>query len=670
MSVARVFLVVFMTASIAYAQDLRPRYGLYAGVGMNLHSANFTALPNVPSCCPGYESGVGIAPSIIAVGLWPMSDKFLLGARIGYSPLSGSLTRTEATRVIQGATLVDGAFEHSIDATLNALTLEPTASFNVAGPLFVDGGLRFSFTPSPQFSQQEQITQPSNGGTFVDASGTDTRSRIRNAASGDLPSSSTHLAITIALRCEFPLNRDETFILSPEIGAGYGLTTLAGMDWRVHPFRAGITLFWQPAPSKDVQPLDPATPAELPLAIIPPQNSEIIAMPKGLDVTLAVLARNADGRLDTVDRIRVDETISEQITAVLPFVFFDLGSYHIDQRYLGRSNSDTPAFTEQALFGRGAIDVYHDLLNLVGLRMRQHPNARITLTGCILPDSVETEASGLAQRRAESVRDVLTMKWGIDPKRITVVARGLPEQPSGQRSEDGRSENRRVDIASNDQSILDLVRVEDTLRTSAPTELILTLGAQSDTTITEWSVTCTVSGRRMFTRSGAGQPPASVPVPLSVPVNEDPVEVEYIVVNAAGRRRVDDRVIPVDINTLAKKAERRQGLKRIDEYGLILFAFGKASMEGPNARIIDMIKGRIEPSSRVIVRGHADRTGSAELNLRLTQDRADAVSASLSAHNVDSKGVGQKNMLYDNDLPEGRFYNRTVRVRVETPISP
>jgi len=36
---------------------------------------------------------------------------------------------------------------------------------------------------------------------------------------------------------------------------------------------------------------------------------------------------------------------------------------------------------------------------------------------------------------------------------------------------------------------------------------------------------------------------------------------------------------------------------------------------------------------------------------------------------LDSKGVGEDEALYTNDLPEGRFYNRTVQVVIRTPLS-
>jgi len=36
--------------------------------------------------------------------------------------------------------------------------------------------------------------------------------------------------------------------------------------------------------------------------------------------------------------------------------------------------------------------------------------------------------------------------------------------------------------------------------------------------------------------------------------------------------------------------------------------------------------------------------------------------------NGEVRGVGEQT-IFDNTLPEGRFYNRTVRVMIETPVN-
>lgn len=72
------------------------------------------------------------------------------------------------------------------------------------------------------------------------------------------------------------------------------------------------------------------------------------------------------------------------------------------------------------------------------------------------------------------------------------------------------------------------------------------------------------------------------------------------------------------------------------------------------------------PGSPVIeVAGHTDNVGSAEVNLRLSQQRADAVRDYLVGQGVSSaqlvaKGYGDSRPLAGNETEEGRFRNRRI----------
>ena len=604
----------------------------------------------------------------MSLAAWPISQRVALGARLGYATLSGTLERDEATRLIQSGVVINGTFQHRVDATIPAISIEPMMMWRAVGSFFVDAGVRASLMLDPRVEQTEQIVEPSNSGTFIDANGVDTRRRTRNEYEGALGGSVTNLALIVGLHYELPLKEDRSWILAPEITMGYGLTSIGGASWNVHPFRVGISVMWQ-STHTDEPTIDPTLPPPLPTPlVVAPVLVPLIPAPKDLTVGLGLYADAGDGQLDTVERIVVDETISEQITAVLPMVFFAHGSSAIPERY--RAAGRDSGFRERQLFGKGALDIYHRIIDIVGRRMTDNPGAHITLTGAIMPDSVEQSGSSLAKDRAVAVKQRLVEAWGIDEERVEIRHRDLPEQASSVRHDDGREENRRVDITADDPAILDLVRVEDTLRISSVPELVVRPNVISDTTVTEWTAVCRINGVDRDRQHGLGNVPTEIRFAMDPTATSGSVEVEITVKNAGGRIRSASQTIPIEYRSLASKAQRREGLKRVDEYGLILFAFGKASLEGPNARILDLIRARIEPASDVIVRGHADRTGSAEVNLRLTTERANAVGAALGHPRTNARGMGQRGMLYTNDVPEGRFYNRTVRVRVETPISP
>jgi OOP family OmpA-OmpF porin len=89
----------------------------------------------------------------------------------------------------------------------------------------------------------------------------------------------------------------------------------------------------------------------------------------------------------------------------------------------------------------------------------------------------------------------------------------------------------------------------------------------------------------------------------------------------------------------------------------------------------DYVYGRVYPTSNIQVIGHTDIIGLYETNKKLSERRAGTVYDGINKvskrkyGNLDRSGVGEDNPLYNNDLPEGRFYNRTVQVLIQTPLS-
>ena len=73
----------------------------------------------------------------------------------------------------------------------------------------------------------------------------------------------------------------------------------------------------------------------------------------------------------------------------------------------------------------------------------------------------------------------------------------------------------------------------------------------------------------------------------------------------------------------------------------------------------------------MLIEGHSDSLGNEELNLKLSQQRADAVRDLLVARGITSqrirtKGYGAKFPIVDNDTSVGRQQNRRVAVLVLT----
>ena len=80
------------------------------------------------------------------------------------------------------------------------------------------------------------------------------------------------------------------------------------------------------------------------------------------------------------------------------------------------------------------------------------------------------------------------------------------------------------------------------------------------------------------------------------------------------------------------------------------------------------IQKRAKKGSEISIVGTTDRIGTEEYNSRLSQERANAVKTAIKRKNTVASGKGEQELKYNNDLPEGRFYCRTVNVIVKTPI--
>jgi len=153
------------------------------------------------------------------------------------------------------------------------------------------------------------------------------------------------------------------------------------------------------------------------------------------------------------------------------------------------------------------------------------------------------------------------------------------------------------------------------------------------------------------------------------PKYPEPVMAELQLVDNKGNIHISKtQTEPIEVISIQQKRKNRIGDYEVEKFSLILFDFDKATIEAQNKKIVDFIKSRTKPESEIEIIGYTDRTGSPEYNKRLSQRRADATRDALGRRDAKSIGVGQERLLYNNDLPEGRFYCRTVEIIVKTKI--
>jgi outer membrane protein OmpA-like peptidoglycan-associated protein len=101
----------------------------------------------------------------------------------------------------------------------------------------------------------------------------------------------------------------------------------------------------------------------------------------------------------------------------------------------------------------------------------------------------------------------------------------------------------------------------------------------------------------------------------------------------------------------------------------LLFDSGQAMLKPGGEKALENLAQavRSQPEQRIVIEGFTDSTGSAEINRRLSEQRAQAVKAALvsrglDAQRIQARGYGPAYPVASNDTPVGRQLNRRVQV--------
>jgi outer membrane protein OmpA-like peptidoglycan-associated protein len=370
------------------------------------------------------------------------------------------------------------------------------------------------------------------------------------------------------------------------------------------------------------------------------------------------------------------------------YVFFDEASSAIPNRYITLTKDQAAAFKEEDLLMQEAKDqtcrspqqmnVYYNILNIMGDRLRRNPGSSISLIGA--------SAKGVEDGKilAGSVKSYLADRYGIDSSRITVEGRIKPPVSSekmGDRPEWMglcRVEDRRVDMVSNSPELMtELGEKPATMMkpvqiiamdTDPTTNQVLFKVTDSSKTLTSWSLEITdkKGGVRHFGPYYDNL--ASISGKKLLDTN---LQGDYKVTMIG---QTEDNVSIKKESTL----HLERSTKEVDEElkFSILFDFDKYSaMANYEKFLTDNVAPFITPNSTVIIHGHTDIIGEKEYNYKLSVERADAAQTILQKDKkilamdvVKFQAIGygadETKAPFGNKLPEERCYNRTVIINV------
>lgn len=108
----------------------------------------------------------------------------------------------------------------------------------------------------------------------------------------------------------------------------------------------------------------------------------------------------------------------------------------------------------------------------------------------------------------------------------------------------------------------------------------------------------------------------------------------------------------------------------------VLFASGKADIKEESTSDIKKLGVFMQtyPTTTTVIEGHTDNVGSADLNKKLSERRAEAVrdylikNYSIETNRIKAVGYGPERPVADNATAEGRKLNRRIEAAIETVI--
>ncbi|MCW3113004.1 MAG: outer membrane protein OmpA [Segetibacter sp.] len=583
----------------------------------------------------------------------------------GIKPYASLLTEYRPNKVLGGMLNVaydnrGGSFDSvmapcncpaNLSTNLSYITIEPSiriAPFSSALYLFAGPTIAFNITKAFTYLQDKQTDKR---GDLSDINKT-----VFSAQAGagiDIPISARASATQWTLS---PFASFQTNLFGAPRSVG---------SWSLYTLRTGIALKFGTA--KKVAPVK--TTAE-------PVITPLVASEK--EIQFSVRAP----KVVPLNR-KVKETF-----ALRNSVFFNQGSTEIPNRYVHLSNTQAIAFKEGQLQqdqpnnlnnGRSSrqLEVYHNILNILGDRLRANPKSTISLSGA----SDNNPAEG--KLMAENVKQYLVTAFGINPTRISTEGRDKPLIPSEQPGATKelallREGDRRVDIVSSSPELLlqvggvaspFLKPVEIIAVQQDPLDSYVLFNATgADELLKSWNVVVTDEQGNVQHYGPYTKDQGSV---SGKTILGNSTHGNYKIVMVGETKSGQSIKKESSVSLMKMDDPKQEGLR----YS-ILFDFDKSKTIASYEKFLtDIVTPLIPENGTVVIHGHTDIIGDEKYNNALSFERANSAQkiiegalskAGKKGVNFQTLGFGEDagNAPFENNLPEERFYNRTVIIDI------
>ncbi|MGD2166975.1 MAG: OmpA family protein [Gammaproteobacteria bacterium] len=108
----------------------------------------------------------------------------------------------------------------------------------------------------------------------------------------------------------------------------------------------------------------------------------------------------------------------------------------------------------------------------------------------------------------------------------------------------------------------------------------------------------------------------------------------------------------------------------------LTFPSGSAAVSTSYRDLLDRVRqaAAVFPQSQIVIEGHTDSYGGDETNMRLSRERAEAISAFLASEfgvatfRMTAVGYGETRPIANNETAQGRARNRRIDIRIEPQL--
>lgn len=183
------------------------------------------------------------------------------------------------------------------------------------------------------------------------------------------------------------------------------------------------------------------------------------------------------------------ETSSTSIKPLLNYIFFEENSSFIPRRYIQIPFINGESYSEELLSTLPNLEIYYQILNIIGYRLQNNPLAELKLTGTNSNIGKEKSNLHLSEKRAMAVKNYLVNTWQISEDRIKIEKRNLPEVASSSKTEDGIAENRRVEIEFSEPKLLSPIFNNWKILNSNPSQARINISTLFYKTEGNWELT-------------------------------------------------------------------------------------------------------------------------------------------------------------------------------------